>query len=322
MKNSKGFTLAEMMVASVILAVTIAGAMSFFVFHSRHSADNSKMRNARETIALAFMLMQRDVLHAGFGFYDPTQSREWTVRVDKNADPKLPDRLFVAYTTFMDMFGPPGPNAKLIPGKEDMNSIFGHSPVFPDSERNEIEPAGAFSLFTYNGFPAGLDLARAKETRPFGAFISPTDAARVVWTSFPYPLAPTPTAPDTWSCPVQLEKSLTAPVVPGQVYDVLETHDAAKWVCELQRNGLRLVGGDQDLDVFNFKVTDGSTVAAPGLAPEMQTVYTFTVDFQVKFRNSQDEASLRGYNKKTWQRSSMAFTCGVRTLLANVAPLK
>src|SRR5208337_2238694 len=67
MKNSRGFTLLEMMVAAGLLAIALAGAMSFFIYQSRSGADSGKLKAARENISLALMLLQRDIMLAGYG---------------------------------------------------------------------------------------------------------------------------------------------------------------------------------------------------------------------------------------------------------------
>ena len=65
MNNSKGFTLVEMMVAAGILAIALAGAMSFFIYQSQSGADSGKLKAARENISLALTLLQRDIMYRG-----------------------------------------------------------------------------------------------------------------------------------------------------------------------------------------------------------------------------------------------------------------
>ncbi len=62
MNNSKGFTLLEMMVAAGLLAIALAGAMSFFIYQSQSGADSGKLKAARENISLALTLLQRDIM--------------------------------------------------------------------------------------------------------------------------------------------------------------------------------------------------------------------------------------------------------------------
>ncbi len=69
MNNSKGFTLLEMMVAAGLLAIALAGAMSFFIYQSQSGADSGKLKAARENLSLALMLLQRDIMLAGYGVY-------------------------------------------------------------------------------------------------------------------------------------------------------------------------------------------------------------------------------------------------------------
>ena len=66
MNNSKGFTLLEMMVAAGLLAIALAGAMSFFIYQSQSGADSGKLKAARENISLALTLLQRDIMLAGY----------------------------------------------------------------------------------------------------------------------------------------------------------------------------------------------------------------------------------------------------------------
>ena len=67
MNNSKGFTLLEMMVAAGLLAIALAGAMSFFIYQSQSGADSGKLKSARENLSLSLMLLQRDIMLAGYG---------------------------------------------------------------------------------------------------------------------------------------------------------------------------------------------------------------------------------------------------------------
>lgn len=316
MNNARGFTLAEMMVAALILAVAIVGAMSFFVFQSRHGSDATKLRNTRENINLAFMLMQRDIQHAGYGaFVDTTQGSKQAVYVQAGMSSDAPDSLYVAYGTFMDM-------SFDMSGQTDKASIFKYEAI-----KNLATPTASF---TYEQFPWSLDLSKAKVTRPFGGFIAVSstgtvDAAKMNWSSFPDTLA-SPIPPGNWSCPITLEKSLSGDVVPAIVYEIGETrvNGMLTGTHELLRNGIRVAGGEHDVDVFNLKVQDVATIPptqggpAVGFAPPPNTLYRITVWYQVKGRSSLDETTAQGYNKKTWKRASVSVTAGPQTILANL----
>lgn len=70
MKSSKGFTIIELVVALLVLSLVVVTAVSFFVYQSGYGRESSKQKFARESIALAMMMIRQDVMHAGFGVYD------------------------------------------------------------------------------------------------------------------------------------------------------------------------------------------------------------------------------------------------------------
>ena len=86
MNNSKGFTMVEMMVAAGILAIALAGAMSFFIFQSQSGADSGKLKAARENLSLALTLLQRDIMLAGYGVYGVTNVKPQDAFPGDNAE--------------------------------------------------------------------------------------------------------------------------------------------------------------------------------------------------------------------------------------------
>ncbi len=99
MKNSKGFTLIELMVGMVILAAAIAGALSFFIFQSQRGHESFRDKSTDEMVFSALALLTRDVHSSGFGCV--TQRPKLASLIRRVAN--YPDELYVSYSEYLDM---------------------------------------------------------------------------------------------------------------------------------------------------------------------------------------------------------------------------
>jgi len=80
---------------------------------------------------------------------------------------------------------------------------------------------------------------------------------------------------------------------------------------ELQRNGVRVAGGDPDLEVYNLKVSDLSTT--------MKRSFSIRIDYQVKLGGSLPEsgATQHGTAKQTWYKTWVTIEANPRVILLN-----
>ena len=69
MRNSKGFTVIELMVGSVVLLIVLVISTSFFRMQSKFGGQLVKDSGSRESINTALMLIKRDIMQAGRGLY-------------------------------------------------------------------------------------------------------------------------------------------------------------------------------------------------------------------------------------------------------------
>ncbi|MBI5251598.1 MAG: prepilin-type N-terminal cleavage/methylation domain-containing protein [Desulfomonile tiedjei] len=97
MRNSKGFTLMELMVGMVILSAAIAGALSFFIFQSTRGHESFRDKSTDEQVFSALALIARDIHSAGFGCV----SRAPSLVIQPIRNSGFPDELYVNYSDYM-----------------------------------------------------------------------------------------------------------------------------------------------------------------------------------------------------------------------------
>ncbi len=332
MKNSKGFTLVEMMVAAGLLALALAGAMSFFIYQSRTGADSSKFKTARQDLTLALTLMKRDITLAGCGVagdktlslvlisnygvdnvtgdtLNSTDSTQWNVTdlprlvSDPASDPYLPtgttfkpDKIFVEYGNFLDM-------------NFDINGITDTDTVFKYSA-SKVIGASDVNSFIYDIFPIGMDVST--NTKPLGGFIckdcgtgSAPKGAEVDWVATGS--RPNDSVTKSWTFKLNTGKNLHGTVAPSIVYRIAK--DTKRETYELQRNGIRIAGGDPEMEVYGLTVKDQSSGNS--------LRFTVRIDYQVKLTGSQAELNAHGPGKKTWHKAWITFEADPRTLVLN-----
>jgi prepilin-type N-terminal cleavage/methylation domain-containing protein len=97
MKSSKGFTLPEMLVAVLIVVITMAAAMSFFVFQSVSGYESFRTKAADEAVETALAIIKRDIRHAGLGVMNQL---ELAMLVKEGAS-GAPDELYLNYNAYL-----------------------------------------------------------------------------------------------------------------------------------------------------------------------------------------------------------------------------
>jgi len=70
MRSTRGFTLAEMMVALLLLGLLFTSVISFMIFQKTYGGAETRKRTGRETLSLASQMIKNDVLHAAYGVAD------------------------------------------------------------------------------------------------------------------------------------------------------------------------------------------------------------------------------------------------------------
>jgi prepilin-type N-terminal cleavage/methylation domain-containing protein len=100
MRASRGFTLVEAMVGMVILAVIVAGALSFFILWSSRSAESFRYKTADEGVATAISLLTTDIRKAGFGVTSTPEYGIFVVDNGANAD-----ELYLSYGDYLNLEG-------------------------------------------------------------------------------------------------------------------------------------------------------------------------------------------------------------------------
>jgi prepilin-type N-terminal cleavage/methylation domain-containing protein len=101
MRTSRGFTLVEAMIGMVILAVIVAGALSFFMLWSSRSAETFRYKTADEAVATAVSLITTDIRKAGFGC---TKTPEYAIFAVDNGGAN-PDELYLNYGDYLTVEG-------------------------------------------------------------------------------------------------------------------------------------------------------------------------------------------------------------------------
>ncbi len=327
MSNSKGFTLVEMMVAAAILAIALVGAMTFFMYQSTKGADATRLRVARENLSLALMLIQRDIMAAGYGVAGATTSSSSTKTLsmalmgnygvdnvtsnsyNSTSTTSTPDKLYVGYGTFLDM------NFDVM-ASNDTNTVFRYSSLrtaptvqptpyprasLPPAPLSSPTSSFVYDLFQYTG------MAVTTDTKPLGGFICDavggTQAADINWVTTGNPATGSP----PWT--FKLTTALSGNVAPAIVYRVAQ--DSSRPTQELQRNGIRIAGGDPNLEVYNLKVADISGVL------NQKRSYSIRLDYQVKLGGSNDELTAHGTAKQSWYKVWVTIEASPRLILIN-----
>ncbi len=148
MRISRGFTLVEAMVGMVILAVIVAGALSFFVLWSGRSAESFRYKAADEVAATAVSLITTDIRKAGFGVANSPQYAIFVVDNGSN-----PDELYLSYGDFMNLQGDiraPTSDTLSVPYRS-INSVFMQNRAFTVGA-DTISFQGRITLATASNF--------------------------------------------------------------------------------------------------------------------------------------------------------------------------
>lgn len=349
MNNSKGFTLVEIMVAAAILAIALAGAMSFFIYQSSSGADSGKLKAARENVSLALSLLQRDIMLAGYGVYTVTtvinpkalslytvtnygvddvtgdvfnsvDATQWNVADLGHVvtpDPSLPagpqfrpDKFYVGYGNFLDM-------SFDVNDRTDANSAFKYSslrthpttqppPMPRPTNLNPEALAAPVNSFVYDVFQYAPGLSVTSDTRPLGGFISDAGAkaADVDWVKTGTPANNAP----PWTFFLTPGQTLVGNVSPAVVYRIAK--DSTRPTFELQRNGIRVAGGDPGMEVYNLTVKDQS-------GANNWRQLSIRIDYQVMLAGAQQETNLHGTDKKTWYKGWVTIQSDPRIIVLN-----
>ncbi|MGB6065139.1 MAG: prepilin-type N-terminal cleavage/methylation domain-containing protein [Desulfomonilaceae bacterium] len=132
-KDSRGFTIVEMMVALFIVALIFSIVIGFYLFQSKRGGQSAKETSARHSVALALMQIQRDVVQMGYGvaqypqmaYYFDTENTLYP-----SASKPYYDTLYVNYGQFLK---------STIPTTGDIGNL-----------QNQINPFPMWPALVYN----------------------------------------------------------------------------------------------------------------------------------------------------------------------------
>ncbi len=97
MKKSRGFTLAELLIGMLILSMTVAGALSFFIFQGRRASESFRDKNTGERVFAALSMIGYDIQRAGFGAAMYPKIAICIVTTGNG------DRLYLSYSDYLDV---------------------------------------------------------------------------------------------------------------------------------------------------------------------------------------------------------------------------
>jgi hypothetical protein len=253
MREKNGFTVMEMIVGSAVLLVVIVITMTFFRHQSRFGGELRKDMGNKETVALAMMLMRRDLIQAGSGLADNHPLGLWVDGYYSNFYHKL----YVNYGYYLKMM----PSTKVLPVNQ---SVYEAAFFLPAG----LNPSNTLTLPATQRYDVGCALTYTQSSNTWGTValsgvpVENSDgSATFVFSSFP--------ASDT-------------PFVPAISYKLIDTDTnndtppyAAAAYPELQRNGQRIAGGKKEpfLKFTDFSIRcqfvnslDGTTNWSPSVS--------------------------------------------------------
>lgn len=313
MKHIRGFSLVEAMIGMVILAVILAGAMSFFMLWSSRSAESFRYKNADETVATALNMITADIRQAGFGV---TANPEYAVFVvDKGTT--TADELYVNCGDFLNFEGDiraPTSHPESV-AYRSINSVFKKNRTFTVSG-NSLAYQALFTLATNANFTLfGIPTVPSATRYPYiGAVIASagTIAAdvNINGTSHTDHLdgSGNPTGIQDWTFPlVSPGRNATggsAPLTAGMVvapaisYKLIAGTGGGTGALWRNRGssaapyGTALLGGNPYIDVTNFqvrcefKIGSASSWDVTNSSPANLRVVEVTLEYRVMISKS------------------------------------
>lgn len=313
MSNSKGFTIVELLVGSVVLLIILALTTSFFVFQSRYSGELVKDTGTRETISLAMMMLKRDIMHAGAALAERPELSLW---VDGRVNDSY-HKLYVSYTGYLSSLPPPDSRPKNTDytSADNVYSVYGNI----QDKNGAIFEGPNVTSFTIS--------ARKEDVGAIVTFDEASKARQVInVTAGPYNITKKTT---TFTLASAASLPFT-PVISYRLVDPDSGTDLPPYPSgsypELQRNGVCIAGGKKDRYVritdflikCQFIASDGTErwVPTSPVNPD-STIYDFkdqifndlkVVEIKIKYRTliSHKDAS-KDYN---W-RSEVTRTANI-----------
>ena len=235
MKDSRGFTLAELLVGMLLVSIIIVGAVSVFVYQNRYGSDAWVKRNARESITLAVGLLRNDILHAGYGLMWQPEMAFYPANLTNNpkkAGDRYYTKLYVNYGRYLKIASP----------EDSGNTVFNWSAYvegndFISSAVTIVRPSGTDAT---GSFATQFD---ADSIKAFICFDPSTNTLKA-------PVENVTCNKTDGKCSVTGGTSLGATELyaPAVVYDYDSSHS------QLTRNGEAILGDNLNLFVQSFQI--------------------------------------------------------------------
>ncbi len=296
MRNSKGFTVIELMVGSVVLLIVLVIATSFFRVQSKFGSQLVKDSGTRESINTALMLIRQDIMQAGRGLGDTHQLAFWPAAYSSMAFHEIYANCALFMTNSLS---------------DTSHNVFttrasftGASPlVLPN-----VLPQDVYGIMTFNSTSNARQVLQTTPTAGSGS------------TSFAW-IGSTGGLPYT-------------PVIFWQLVDPSNNNDVPPYSTtqpELRRNGLCIAGGtlDHNLRLQNFGIrcqfidSSGNEIWIPssmsGVDFNSQAFDNLKViEVQLQFQTlkaGEDES--KAYNWMSQKTKIMNVTCRNIFIMAN-----
>lgn len=252
MNDSRGFTLAELLVGMLLVSIIIVGAVSIFVYQNRYGSDAWVKRNARESITLAIGLLRNDILHAGYGLMWRPEMAFYPANLTNNpnnASDRYYTKIYINYGRYLKIASPEDSN----------NTVFNWSAYvegndFISSTATIVQPSGTA---TTAAFATQFDADSIK------AFICYDPTAKTLKT----PVENVTCNKADGKCSIAGGIGLTASdlYAPAVIYD----YDSARK--QIRRNGEAILGDNLNLFVNSFQIRfefyNSADPSNPFLAP-------------------------------------------------------
>ncbi len=300
MRNSKGFTLIEMMVGSIVLLAVILITTSFFRAQSEAGGQLVKDTGSREAMSQLSAILRRDIMHAGNGLQNQPELGLWADAY--STDTNSFHRLYVNCAYYTSTY----------PTK-DWN-VYSYT-------NNKAAIFQGVSSFT-------LPLMRPEDIYGVVTYAATTKLREFIKTDASYDIS---TDQTTYTLKSTAGGLPFTPVIYYSLMDPATSTDSPPYLStnmdnlELRRNGLGLIGGAKDplikITDFSIRCQFINALGTPVWLPTI-TESTFqsepystlrTIEIQIKFKTLRAGSDSR--KTQNWRQQIKLLSISPRNLV-------